>query len=179
MTVVGVIVALTALQSHALRAQGPAVPPPPPRIATGTAAVAQPAQPAPLILPAAPSPPAPPKTITPASALPPKDSAVALCNNGTFVMLPGTPADCASRGGLRVAMPPRAGPVVRRATTSQSVRPSLVEQGPPAGATMRCKDGTYLTGTPAADRCANNGGVAAIIPARAPASAQPAAQKRP
>ena len=50
---------------------------------------------------------------------------------------------------------------------------------PPAGATMRCKDGTWLTGAPGEGRCSANGGTAAILaPARA-APPPPARSRRP
>jgi hypothetical protein len=155
--------------------------PPPPRIASGATAAGAPA-PSPLLVPATAAVPAPPKTVVPASALPPKDSAVALCNNGTFVMQPGTPADCASRGGLRVAMPPRTKVPVRQAgpaAAAASARPAIAAQLAPANATMHCKDGTYLTGAPSTDRCANNGGVAAIFPPRPAAPTPPAQRPRP
>ena len=48
---------------------------------------------------------------------------------------------------------------------------------PPSGATMRCKDGSYLTGRPSADRCDGNAGVAVIFPA-APVS-PPTPARRP
>ncbi|MFI5208471.1 MAG: hypothetical protein ACHQX4_10710 [Gemmatimonadales bacterium] len=43
---------------------------------------------------------------------------------------------------------------------------------------MQCKDGTYLTGTPDANRCSANGGLAAILPA-ARATPPPARPRRP
>ncbi|MFI5232844.1 MAG: hypothetical protein ACHQSE_10075 [Gemmatimonadales bacterium] len=44
---------------------------------------------------------------------------------------------------------------------------------------MRCKDGTYLSGGPAADRCAGNGGVASIFSARPPlVPAKPQPQRK-
>jgi hypothetical protein len=42
---------------------------------------------------------------------------------------------------------------------------------------MQCKDGTFLYGTPSADRCTSNGGVAVIFPRPAPAPQAPT--KRP
>jgi hypothetical protein len=38
---------------------------------------------------------------------------------------------------------------------------------------MRCKDGTWLAGTPAAARCNANGGLATILPPKPPAGAPP------
>jgi hypothetical protein len=155
-------VALIALTTERASAQGTAAPP---------------TAPAPHVSPS--PPPVAQTVLVPASALPPTDSAVALCNNGTFVKEPGTVADCASRGGLRVAMPPRVkAPALAPALApSFSLRPAIADQAPPAGATMRCKDGTYLSGTASANRCANNGGLAAILPPPPPVPPTPA--KRP
>lgn len=35
---------------------------------------------------------------------------------------------------------------------------------PPIGATARCKDGSYLTGTPSDERCAGRGGLVVLLP---------------
>ena len=167
--------ALIALHAEHARAQQ-AAPPPPPRVAQPSAPAATGAAAAAAATPL-PTPPAPtpPKVVVPASVLPPNDSAVALCNNGTFVMKPRTVADCANRGGLKIALAQKGVTApTRRVAASQSVRPAVVAQAPPAGATMHCKDGTYLTGTPNKDRCANNGGLAAILPSTPPAPAAPA-----
>lgn len=44
---------------------------------------------------------------------------------------------------------------------------------------MRCKDGSYLSGAPSADRCANNGGVASVFPAKSALVApKPQAQRK-
>ncbi len=50
---------------------------------------------------------------------------------------------------------------------------------PPAGATMRCKDGTYLGGAPSDAACAGHGGLAAALPAPRQAPAGPARVRRP
>lgn len=77
----------------------------------------------------------------------------------------------------QVANPPR-----RAAVTSTSLAASATVNSPaarPIGATMRCKDGTYLTGTASADRCAGNGGVAATFPAiSTPAQPRPQPQRK-
>lgn len=164
-TIIGIAAAaLFALTTERASAQGASAPP---------------TAPAPHVSPS--PPPVAQTVIVPASALPPTDSAVALCNNGTFVKEPGTVADCASRGGLRVAMPPRVkAPTLAPAPAlapSFSLRPAIADQAPPVGATMRCKDGTYLSGTASANRCANNGGLAAILPPLPPVPPTPA--KRP
>ena len=121
-------------------------------------------------------PPTPPKNLTPASALPPTDSSIALCKNGTWIYVPGTIADCAQRGGLQVALPPRARvPQVAIAAAAQAIviAPAKVASAPPATATMQCKDGTFVYGTPSDDRCSANGGVAALFPHPTPPPARP------
>jgi hypothetical protein len=117
---------------------------------------------------------APPAPITASPAPVPPAGAVALCVDNTFVKDPGTVADCAKHGGLKVAMPPHAKTVTRKANPTPAVGVAAASQAPPAGATMHCKDGTFLTGTPSKDRCANNGGLAAILPAPAQTPSVPA-----
>lgn len=56
-------------------------------------------------------------------------------------------------------------PAVRAAEAAPVIRPQSAT--PPAGATMRCKDGTWLFGAPSAARCDRNGGLATILPVRA------------
>jgi hypothetical protein len=50
---------------------------------------------------------------------------------------------------------------------------------PPAGATMRCKDGTYQGGVPSDAACAIHGGLAAALIAPRQAPAAPAQVRRP
>lgn len=128
--------------------------------------------------PAPPAPPSPPpagpKLVVPASAMVPADSAVALCNNGTWIYAPGAPTDCAQRGGLRVAMPPRpTPPAVATARAALVAAPAATPTAPPAGATGQCKDGTFLFGTPTADSCTGKGGVAATFSRPAPPPPRP------
>lgn len=120
---------------------------------------------------------APPAPRMAAPAPVPPEGAVALCVDNTFVKDPGTTADCAKHGGLKVAMPPHTKTVVRKTNPTLGVTSAAIAKAPPAGATMHCKDGTFLAGTPSKDRCANNGGLAAILPA--PAQAPPAPARRP
>jgi len=124
----------------------------------------------PTPMPAA-APPPPPVT-APAPVTPP-ENAVALCSDDTFVLAPATVAACDARGGLKVAMPPRRVPPPAPDTapgTAPGMAPVPMlmqvapEATPPAGATMRCKDGTWLTGSPAGNRCVERGGVATILP---------------
>ena len=47
-----------------------------------------------------------------------------------------------------------------------TARASLVSDEPPADATARCKDGTFISTTVDASTCVNNGGLAVRMPAR-------------
>ena len=120
----------------------------------------------------------PPAPATALAAPTPPDSAVALCNDGSWIKLPRTAAECAARGGLKVAMPPRLAPPPAPVAASEANRNIIVTQtatlnaGIPANATVQCKDGTFLFGAPSESRCAQNGGVAAILPV-APAPRRP------
>ena len=96
----------------------------------------------------------------------PPANAVARCRDGTFILPPNDASACAAHRGLLVRMPEVRTPVPPPARTaapvsaSRSAAPAAV----PAGATMRCKDGTYLTGAAAAGRCDANGGLVAVLP---------------
>jgi hypothetical protein len=108
-------------------------------------------------------------------------NAVARCGDGTYLVDRVDAAGCATHGGLSVILPRSAAPQRPAATARPAAVPTAAvaqPQTPPAGATMRCKDGTYLAGTPSAERCGSNGGLAAILPAGRPAS-PPAAPARP
>lgn len=119
-------------------------------------------------LPRASAPPTPPAA-TVAPVLPPAN-AVALCNDQSFVLAPALPAACATRGGLKLVLPtfrsapPAANAPGTRAPELRAEAPAPTSHTPPAGATMRCKDGTWLFGAPSAGRCASNGGLAVILP---------------
>lgn len=125
-------------------------------------------EPPPLLPPASPPPTAP----APAPRLlPPPANAVAQCNDLTFVVAPSEPAACVARGGIKILLPgvrrtpalAAASPALR-AATSQSAALAR-NDAPPVGATMRCRDGSWLFGTPSASRCDRNGGLAVILPA--------------
>ena len=119
-------------------------------------------------------PPASPPPTAPAPApkvVPPPANAVAQCNDLTFVVPPAQPASCGTRGGVKLALPglrpapapPAATPSVRAATPQPAA--NARNDAPPAGASMRCRDGTWLSGTPSESRCDRNGGLAVILPA--------------
>lgn len=111
-----------------------------------------------------PASPPPPASVAPVPVAPP-ENAVALCNDETFVLAPATVAACDARGGLKVAMPPRRVPPPAPGTVPAPMLMQVTPDAtPPAGATMRCKDGTWLTGVPADNRCVERGGVATILP---------------
>jgi hypothetical protein len=144
-----------------VKLQAPPVAPPPPR-------------PAPLI-PASQRTPTPPISL---KAAPAGGASVAShrpdSTRGVAPAMSVAPAAPAAR----VAAPPRTRPVAAASTISMNVIPAT--QGPPAGATMRCKDGTYLTGAPSAARCVGNGGVAMTYPAQAasPPAPKPQPQRK-
>ena len=48
-----------------------------------------------------------------------------------------------------------------------ALRAVNVREAPPIGSTGRCKDGTYLTGTPSESQCSDRGGLAVIFPVQA------------
>lgn len=137
------------------------------------------AQAAPPVAPPATSPPpAPPTVEIPARLRPPGDSDVALCVDGSWIKTPGVAADCGAHGGLKVAMPPRRTPPSAPARIQQpAFRTTAVEQGPPpAGATARCKDGTYLFGALPVNPCSDRDGLAVRFPIPPP---PPTAPRRP
>lgn len=116
--------------------------------------------------PASPPPPAPAAAPKP---VPPPADAVAQCTDLSFVVAPAGPAACSARGGVKVILPGarKAPTTAAAAPAARAAEPPAIGRNdtPPAGATMRCKDGTWLTGSPAASRCDRNGGLAAILPA--------------
>ena len=70
-------------------------------------------------------------------------------------------------------LPTAIAPTVRAAEPVAVVRSA--DDTPPLGATMRCKNGTWLSGTPVASRCDRNRGLAVILPVRAAAPPPPRA----
>ena len=118
----------------------------------------------------------PPDSVRPksaASVVEPPANAVARCADGTFVIAPNDAATCAAHGGVRVVFPGRVTP--RPAVAVSTPRAAASPSAAPVGATLRCKDGTYLSGTPTVSRCAAFGGVAAVLlaPATAPLPPRP------
>ena len=66
---------------------------------------------------------------------------------------------------------------IRAAQPSAAPSPASGPATPPVGATMRCRDGTWLSGAPAADRCTQRGGVLIYVPQRP--TPPPPARARP
>jgi N-acetylmuramoyl-L-alanine amidase len=111
-----------------------------------------------------------PSSMHPDSARAAAARTAAARTSATATVPPALPA-------ARVNNPPR---VPKTAATPVVSANMVAAQPRPDGATMRCKDGTYITGTASADRCANNGGVTATFPAAsAPPPPRPQPQKRP
>lgn len=132
---------------------------------------AQDAPPPPRQLPPASPPPAERAPAPPTTAPAPPANAVALCGDGSFVVAPALPAACGQRGGLRLTLPAARGQTPADVAPGRAPAPAPATlqaprppETPPAGATMRCKDGTWLSGTADAARCANNGGLLVILP---------------
>ena len=105
-----------------------------------------------------------PKPVKVLPSEPPVD-AVALCGDGTWVIAPADPSACASRGNAKILFTP----TTRQAPPLAVARSIVSQQTPftnvrPDGATMQCKDGTYLFGAPSDERCRQNGGVGVTFP---------------
>jgi hypothetical protein len=119
--------------------------------------------------PRAPEPlPPPPPPVSAAQRTTPPDSAVALCADGSFIVAPDSAASRGARGGVRVRFagprvppPPPAQGATDAASRSNS---ASLNAPPPPGATLRCKDGTYLSGPADVARCAQNGGSGIVLP---------------
>ena len=185
--------ALVASPAHAQQTPPPSPPPPPPARTIAPLVLVPPSSPPPPAPSGALAPTAqraaatltairataaasalPPDSIrivAPTAPLAPPANAVALCSDGTFVVAPSDSTGCASHRGVRVMLPRLAEPPLKAsaasAATAANVQalaaPQAVRLAPPSNATMQCKDGTFLFGTPSADRCAGSGGVAAIF----------------
>jgi len=158
----------------------PSVAPPPAGRRPGTAATAAgaPSAARPALAPAPARPGVPPDSIRPKAAVTAAApaGAVALCRDGTYLVPPSAVSDCSSHRGLQAAMPQRAAPPSAGAAQARvQATPSvaLANAAPPAGATMRCKDGTYLSDRPSADACSGRGGLAAALPLAGAAPPQP------
>jgi hypothetical protein len=117
-----------------------------------------------------------------AVAAKPPANAVAQCGDGTFIIAPATAGACSTHRGLRVMMPAATAPppaATRAVSTPLTVQAAPVSATAPAGATMRCKDGAYLSGTPSGAACATHGGLAATLPAPRTPPPAPARARRP
>lgn len=159
---------------------------PPPRPAAAAAPSSQPsvaaapaAGPQPMAAPAT-----LPDSVRPRAAAAPAlpANAVAQCVDGTFIVAPRDASACGSHRGVLVRFPVHAPPPRPSAVAPMAAlavpRPSASPANAPPGATMQCKDGTFLTGQPAAARCGANGGLAAILPAPR-TTPSPAQQRAP
>ena len=105
----------------------------------------------------------PPAPVAMESSSPPPSS---LRTAATVIPGPPTPAPLA-----RAVPLPNASSAI---TPAQRV--ASAGAAPPAGATMRCKDGTFLTGAASEQRCAGNGGLSVTFPAP-PKTPQPPARR--
>jgi len=146
-----------------------ASPPPAGRPAAATAARLAPTTPTPRAAPAPVGVPLDSTRPKAAVSSAPPANAVALCRDGTYIVAPSDASACGTHRGLQVAMiqraaPPAAAGRVAAPAAAMRATPVAAAETPPAGATMRCKDGTWLNGTTAAGACAGHAGLAMTVP---------------
>lgn len=157
-TAVSGIVALL-LSATPLLAQG--APPRPPRPVAPDSLRTPPQAPAPALLaPARGS--AQLQRATPAVVLPPAPGGPPPTPPRSTAVVPSKAPPVLN---AQVVPPPP--PMAGAATPATPARALMPNGPPPVGTTMRCKDGTYLTGTPNPANCATHQGVAVIFPTRA------------
>lgn len=92
---------------------------------------------------------------------------------GPVAMMSPSPEPSTLRQGLTVIPGPPTPPPLARLVPSPiaasaitpAQRIASADPAPPPGATMRCKDGTFLTGVASEQRCAGNGGLGVSFPA--------------
>lgn len=110
-------------------------------------------------------------------------NAVARCGDGTYLLSGSAANGCAAHGGIRVILPREGTPPPPAATriisTPAATRAAAASATPPAGATMRCRDGTFLSGAPSDAACAGHSGLAAALMPPRPAPVAPAKVRRP
>lgn len=87
---------------------------------------------------------------------------------GRALVRDGTDPGAAPAPAIQPAPPP-----MPAAQQSVAVRVVDSREARPNGATMRCKDGVYLFGTPSSQRCDANGGVTAMYETRRPPPTPP------
>jgi hypothetical protein len=139
--------------------------PPPPRLAPLLSAAQRTPTPS-INLKAAPG-----GGVTPVTSVHPDSTRVAAQRASAAAIAAAAPA-------ARVANPPRRQKATPAEPPSANRMPTAESR--PIGATMRCKDGTYLTSAPSASACSANGGVAVTYPATpAPPAPRAQPQKRP
>jgi hypothetical protein len=133
-----------------------------------------------------------PALLRPSAAPPPTAPVAAQAANRTPTaapvrpMQPGSalPPDSVRPAPVAVSTP-RPAPVASPPPAPVAAAPTAVRaavappSAPPAGASMHCKDGTYLTGTAAPGRCDANGGVAAVLPAAKQTPPPPSVHRTP
>ena len=99
---------------------------------------------------------------------------------GPVAMVSPSPEPSTLRQASTVIPGPPTPPTLARAVPSPiaalavtpAQRIASADPAPPPGATMRCKDGTFLTGVASEQRCAGNGGLGVTFQAT-PATPQP------
>jgi hypothetical protein len=161
------------------------VPPPPaPAVTSRGAAVTQAVATAPLRAAPRSGSVVPPDSVRPAPAartLTAPAGAVARCGDGTFVTASDAATACATHRGVLMRLPlaPGAPPPPTRSMAPVATRVVAADAAPPAGATMRCKDGTYLFGATVPAACDANGGLGVALPSPRSAPPPPSLPRRP
>ncbi len=136
--------ALAVAGAHAARAQA-AVPPPPPAAAV------------PVLI-------QPPAAVIPPRRAPALRASTSTTSLPTLTLAPRRSArpdslPRAARIALATPTPLTAPTPTRRIREFGPVRNDVARQAAPGGATGRCKDGTFLLGTPSEEACAGKGGL--------------------
>ena len=182
MVCAAIALGLTPLMSGAQAAPPPRAPRPPQ--GDTTALLQPPSSTDPPAMHRPTSVPAAMRTLSPPTVLPPAPGGAPLDTTagrgrqpaGTGGAGAAIQASTAPVGASAPAIPApltRVAPVPRVRAQQAVVRVVDATQSRPNGASMRCKDGSYLNGAPLADRCDNRGGVALLYrdeqaPARRP-----------
>ena len=102
--------------------------------------------------------------------------ATAKCNDGSYSTSTTAKGMCSGHGGVAEKIAPKPKPAAKPAAAKPAAKPAAAASAPPAGATAKCKDGTYSTAKSTQGACSKHGGVAeALTAAPAPAAAPAAA----
>ena len=105
--------------------------------------------------------------------------ATAKCNDGTYSTSTTAKGMCSGHGGVAEKIAPKAKAAAKKPAAA---KPAAATGAPPAGATAKCKDGTYSTAKSTQGACSKHGGVAEALtaaPAAAPAASGGESEEAP